>query len=228
MKKIILFFLVAVLFSCSSDEIIKSKKSDYFSIYRNLFSVSVPEEVRENPLSKQKMNSKWLSKFNQPIILVSSENGKSQATLVALGNNQEKLTWVSADGISLTLDNGFLIATRGYMQDLMALKHPKLKNNFTKSKMTYDKIHRYLNGENDYDDIRFTCTLSKKVNFNLTILNYNLPTDKFTEKCNSTNHYYENEYYLLPKTKIVLKSKQWISPVNKSLLIYNYYAFQKF
>ena len=38
-------------------------------------------------------NSKWLSKFNQPIILVSSEDDRAQATLVALGNNQENGGW---------------------------------------------------------------------------------------------------------------------------------------
>ena len=73
-----------------------------------------------------------MSRFNQPIILISSEDMRVQATLVALGNNQEKLTWVSADGISFTFDNGILIATRGYTQDLMALRHKTLKTMFIK------------------------------------------------------------------------------------------------
>ena len=34
-----------------------------------------------------------------------------------------KLTWVSADGISVSFDNGILIATRGYSQDLMESQH---------------------------------------------------------------------------------------------------------
>ena len=48
---------------------------------------------------------------------------KAKATLVALGNNKEKLTCVSADVISLTYDQGILIATRGYSQDLLSLKY---------------------------------------------------------------------------------------------------------
>ena len=42
----------------------------------------------------------WLSKFNQPIILLSSLDGKNKATLVALGNSKINLTWVSADGLA--------------------------------------------------------------------------------------------------------------------------------
>ncbi len=228
MKKLIMLFFISFLLSCSSDDIIKSERKDYFSIYRNLIAVNADKKPAGNQLAKQNKNSKWLAKFNQPIILISSEDNKTQATLVALGNNQDKLTWVSADGISFTFDNGILIATRGYTQDLMALSHTKLKTMFKKIQKNYSKTHRYLNGENDYDDIVFTCTLSREVNHNLSMLEYTMTADKFIESCKSSTHSYDNEYYLLPKTNIVLKSKQWISPSNKSFFCYNLYAFQKF
>ena len=45
---------------------------------------------------------------------------KNTATLVALRKStMNNLTWVSADGISVSFLNGILIATRGYSQDLM-------------------------------------------------------------------------------------------------------------
>ncbi len=228
MRKLFVLFLISFVLSCTSDEIIESERKDYFSIYKNLISGNANKKSDKNQLAKQNKNSKWLSKFNQPIILISSEDERVEATLVALGNNQEKLTWVSADGISFTFDNGILIATRGYTQDLIALSHTTLKTMFKKRQKDYKKTHRYLNGENDYDDISFTCKLSKKVNHNLKILEYTIMTDKFTESCKSSTYSYDNEYYLLPKTNIVLKSKQWISPSNKSFFNYNYYAFQSF
>ncbi len=228
MKKLFVLFLIPFLLSCSSDELMESEKKDYFSIYKNLIVSDSNKKSTENQLAKQNKNSKWLSKFNQPIILISSADEKIQATLVALGNNQEKLTWVSADGISLTFDNGVLIATRGYTQDLMTMRHKTLKTMFKKRQKDYKKTHRYLNGENDYDDITFICKLSKEVNRNLKILEYSLMADKYTESCKSPRYFYDNEYYLLPKTNIVLKSKQWISPSNQSFFSYNFYAFQKF
>ncbi len=223
---IYLIFISLIFSSCTSDEVFKSEKTDFFNIYKNIVYKTPKTPVQVNSLSKEIKNTKWLSKFNQPIILISTEDKKVQATLVALGNNSEKLTWVSADGISLTFDNGILIATRGYKQDLFASKHSNLETRFDNIK-NYKKIHRYLNSENDYDDIEFICSISKKTNFKLSILEFNLLTDHFTESCKSSNYSHTNEYYLLPNTKIVLQSKQWIGPTQKAFLSYNLYAFQK-
>ena len=48
-----------------------------------------------------------VSKFKQPIIGLSSPGKTEKATLVMLGNQNDKLTWVSADGISVTLQMAF-------------------------------------------------------------------------------------------------------------------------
>ena len=103
---IYLIFISLIFSSCTSDEVFKSEKTDFFNIYKNIVYKTPKTPVQVNSLSKEIKNTKRLSKFNQPIILISTEDKKVQATLVALGNNSEKLTWVSADGISLTFDNG--------------------------------------------------------------------------------------------------------------------------
>ena len=61
-----------------------------------------------------------------------SEDDGEAATLVALGNYKEKLTWVSADGISISFANGILIATKGYSQDLMESQRNDL-NSFSRT-----------------------------------------------------------------------------------------------
>ncbi len=221
---LLLFFLKA----CSSDDIVKQESNELLGIFRNF----VPDR-QSNPKEKTKATeirktSLWLSKFNQPIILVSSLDKASEATLVALGNNEEKLTWVSADGISVSYDNGVLIATRGYSQDLLSLKYKNPTKLFSASSIEYDKVHRYLSGENKYYDIRFKCRGNKKFSKPTQILEYNLSVDTFVEKCDHYFYNYVNEYDLLAGTTIVLRSKQWISPSNESFLTYNYYAFQKF
>ena len=170
----------------------------------------------------------WLSKFTQPIILISSLDKVNQATLVALGNNDEKLTWVSADGISVSYDQGVLIATRGYSQDLLSLKYKTPANVFASPAIEYNKVHRYLSGDNDYFDINFECIGTKQKSKTIRMLDYNLTVDKFVEDCKSEDYKYVNEYDLLAGSTIVVRSKQWISPTNKSFLTYAFYAFQKF
>ena len=227
MIKIIFLTTSFFVISCTSDEITKNEAKDFFGVYKNVVKAIRAEEVQENFLAKTKKTSKWLSKFNQPIILIASNNEKVQATLVALGNNKERLTWVSSDGISLSYDNGILIATRGFTRDLMSLNHPNLRRVFRNLNKPYFKTHRFLDSTNQDEDIKFTCVMKKKSDPRLSILEYKISTTHIIENCESNYQSYTNEYYLLPETDIVLKSKQWISPINGSFITYNYYAFQK-
>ena len=223
-KKFILFFLLCL--SCSSDDIVHSEKTSLYNIYKNLI-VKEQEPIISNVSRKEVSNDrKWLSKFKQPIILLTSSDSKSQATLVALGNNKNKLTWVSSDGISVSFKDGILIATRGYSQDLMESEHGDLKNFFNLSSKNREKTYRYLNGQNEYEELKFSCSISAKKNTTSKILDLNLKTTELTEICESENSSHTNLYYLLPNTKIVLKSKQWISESNGYIICYNYYAFQ--
>ena len=223
-------FISSLLFltTCSSDDIVRKEKNELLGIFRNITKAINSRPKEKTKVAEIKKTGLWLSKFNQPIILVSSLDKTNEATLVALGNNEEKLTWVSADGISVSYDNGVLIATRGYSQDLLSLKYRNPAKLFSSSSIEYDKVHRYLSGENEYYDIHFKCRGIKKFSKPTQILEYNLSVDTFVEKCDHGFYNYVNEYDLLAGTTIVLRSKQWISPANKSFLTYNYYAFQKF
>ena len=153
-------------------------------------------------------------------------DSEKTATLVALGNYKNRLTWVSADGISVSFFNGILIATRGYSQDLMESKNNGLDTLFSKNTKKRLKKYRYLNGENQYTDLNFICSVVAKKNTPSYFLDIKLETTKFTETCKAGTTSHANEYYVLPNTSIVLKSKQWISEANGSIFIYNYYAFQ--
>ena len=102
------------------------------------------------------------------------------------------------------------------------------KNLFRLKTLKYVKIHRYLDGGNKYDDIKFECSGEKITSKSARFLEYNLTIDKFIETCEGKKHKYTNEYQLIAGTEIVIKSKQWISPTNGSFLTYNLYAFQKF
>ena len=228
--RIKIIFLLSLLFlvACSSDDIVTKEKNDLWNMVKNLKPETSSEVVSNSNKREVKKTRLWLSKFKQPIILISSLDKTNQATLVALGNNEEKLTWVSADGISVSYDQGVLIATRGYSQDLLSLQYRNPANVFALLSTRYSKVHRYLSGDNNYFDIHFECSGKKHTSKTLQMLDYKITVDRFIEDCKSENHKYVNEYDLLAGTTIVVKSKQWISPTNESFLTYSFYAFQKF
>ena len=226
MIKVIFFLLFLFGLSCSSDNIISSEKASFYNIYRNIF-ISAPTSTSEKIEREKKVyDREWLSKFNQPIILLSSLDGKLAATLVALGNYDSKLTWVSSDGISVSFSNGILIATRGYSQDLMESRHNDRDVLLKSSSRSHSKTYRYLDGKNEYKEFNFSCTVTAKPNTTSSFLDLKLKTTKFIERCESEDTSHVNQYYVLPETDIILKSKQWISEANGYIIIYNYYAFQ--
>ena len=225
--KILFILFITILASCSSDKIISTERKEYVGIFTNVVKNSFSDETELFKPPIQKKTNQWLSEFKQPIILISSLDEKKQATLVALGNNKEKLTWVSSDGISITFDKGVLIATRGYSQDLLSLKYINPVGLFGSKNIRYKKVHRYLTSDNKYDDINFQCLGKKGKSKPVLFLEYEITIDKFVEDCVSNQHSYKNEYDLLSGTSVVIKSKQWISPVNQYFRTYNLYAFQK-
>ena len=223
---IILF--ITFLSACTSDDVVKSEKEELWGIFKKITNRSISKDKNITQSSAFPNSKKWLEQFKQPIILTSSTDKKNQATLVSLGNNEERLTWVSSDGISLSYDDGVLIATRGYSQDLLSLSYKKPKKIFSSSYLEYDKTHRYLNGENRYNEIHFKCTGKKMAPRSIEIVEYTLMVDRYVETCVSAKHKYINEYDLLSGTTVVIKSKQWISPINRYFLTYNLYALQQF
>ncbi len=225
--KVLFIFFITILASCSSDKIITTEKNEYVGIFRNVIRHSFPDKNNLIKPEVSKKTSQWLSRFKQPVILISSLDDKNQATLVALGNNEEKLTWVSSDGISLTFDQGVLIATRGYSQDLLSLKYLNATNLFKSRNIEYKKVHRYLTSDNKYNDVDFQCFGKRGQSKPVIFLEYKINMDKFVEDCVNDQHSYKNEYLLLSGTSVVIKSKQWISPTNKYFKTYNLYAFQK-
>ena len=219
---------ITFLSACTSDDVVKSEKEELLGIFKNITSKSISKDKSITQSSAFPNSKKWLEQFKQPIILTTSTDKKNQATLVSLGNNEERLTWVSSDGISLSYDDGVLIATRGYSQDLLSLRYKKPKKIFSSSYLEYNKTHQYLNGENRYNEIHFKCTGKKMAPRSIEIVEYTLLVDRYVETCVSTKHKYINEYDLLSGTTVVMKSKQWISPVNRYFLTYNLYALQQF
>ncbi len=224
-KKILI--LISILgISCTSDDVIRSEKNSFYNIYKNIIIKENSSDPEKLEYKKTVYNREWLSNFSQPIILLSSQDGKKAATLVALGNYKKKLTWVSADGISVSFTNGILIATRGFSQDLLESQQTDLNSIFLRPKKRRSKTYRYLDGQNEYEELNFSCTVKTKKNTTSSFLDLTLNTTKFTETCEAGIHKHTNEYYVLPDTNIVLKSKQWISESNGYIQIHNYYAFQ--
>ena len=90
--RILFVFFIVIIVSCSSDDITTKEKNEVIGVFRDVYKQSFPDKTETFSNEVKKKTNQWLSEFKQPIILISSIDEKTQATLVALGNNKERLT----------------------------------------------------------------------------------------------------------------------------------------
>ena len=66
----------------------------------------------------------------------------------------------------------------------MESEHGNLNNLFNLSTKSRNKTYRYLDGQNEYNEVKFSCSISFKKNISSKILDLTLKTTELTEICN--------------------------------------------
>ena len=144
-------------------------------------------------------------------ILLSRAGTTSQASMVVAGVNGNKVTWMSADQVSITLDNGLLVATRGFVQDLMASDNTQVINALVASGGTANRTIEYLDGLDQISPELLQCRIASGGIENIETLGKVVKTERFDEDCTSQKMRFTNIYWINDDGAIV-KSRQLVSP----------------
>ena len=150
-----------------------------------------------------------IAQIGGPILIVQTPSRDAVAVLNRVGNNNGVETFLTPDGVAISLRDGMVIATRGLGFDLMTadVAEPLLALKGLGS--TAVRIHRYLDGENQIVAKSFTCAYA--VTGSLRV----------AETCTSSLDSFENSYVLDASGNIV-SSRQWVSPQIGVVLIERY------
>lgn len=121
------------------------------------------------------------------------------AVLSLAGTNQDVDTYLTADGVSISLRRGILVATRGFGFDLMTADVTETLAGLNDKSASAVRVHRYLDGANQIVQLRFVCAIAFR--------------DKKTavENCSSATRLFENSYTFNANGGMVA-SRQWVSP----------------
>lgn len=133
-----------------------------------------------------------------------------EATLVPAGVNGTRVTWLSADQVSITLENGLLVATRGFAQDLMAADVSGVMQALITSGGEATRRIEFLNGIDQISTEVLQCSIASAGNETLTILEKSVPTERFNEDCASDSLRFTNIYWI-SDDGVIVKSHQLIS-----------------
>ena len=80
----------------------------------------------------------------------------ARAYLVSIGHNGPVTTWASPDGISISLNRGLVVATRGLGNDLMSLAMPDLTR-IERGAGTVQATYYFLDGVDQTQAVPVSC-----------------------------------------------------------------------
>jgi len=157
---------------------------------------------------RQALTPEVIAQIGRPIILAELPARGVAAALVQTGENHDVRTYATQEGITMSLRQGMLIATRGLGNDLISadvagpLQAITSRGAVTKA----TRLHRYVDGENQTVLRSFHCEYS-----------WPKPT-RVIEACYTTDMQIEN-LYALDSAADIINSRQWINPESGSIHI---------
>jgi len=204
MKSVMLFALAVALSGCATLQgMIPSDGT----------KTSVPQSVAapaSNPSGKPLFSPTPI--IPQPALEVTILDRAAQARLDKIGQNGTVTTWASKDGISVSLDRGVLVATRGLGDDLMAAGAQPTLDALTGKPGEYRRIYRFLDAEKHADYELMGCTMQTRGPETVA----DRPLIRHQETCRTFTDSHTNIYWTDPVGRIVA-SRQWVSPLVGSL-----------
>lgn len=144
-------------------------------------------------------------------MLVTAYGGASVASLVVAGTNGPRVTWISADQVSVTLENGIIVATRGFPEDLMAARVPGLRQAIANGAGQVTRVHETLDDDDQISQQVLQCSIASAGSETVEILGKSTPARKVDETCRSENVVFTNTYWLNSGGAII-RSNQVVAP----------------
>lgn len=177
------------------------------------------KNIQKMPLNTREILSrKEIDDLRIPMLFVELPSGKN-GTLTQYPGKGIGVNWLSADGATISLDQGIILATRGMGDDVMGSKSSFPGWNSLNQTRKYARSISYLSDDNKIKTRFFSCILRKSPKTEkIKIYDLDFETYKFNEACEDKIGFIENIFYL-DKKGVVRRSRQFHSTTIGYLLI---------
>jgi hypothetical protein len=125
------------------------------------------------------------------------------------GANGSKVTWLSLEGVSIVFDNGLLVGTRGFGDDLMGGDVAAAKASLQRGG-THLRTLDFLNGLSQIERRPYQCVSVQTGSEYITIVERTYATTVIEETCSGENESFKNTYWR-DGNGVIWQSRQWIS-----------------
>jgi hypothetical protein len=209
---------LALLALCGCTQNIKNETSS-FSIVSELSgalreAMSTPELVD----TRKTVTRQIIESAGIPLLFIEKESGQNGTLALYPGSNTLE-TWLGADGATVSLNNGELVATRGLGNDLMGSIVPRATTLKERLGNPYTKTMRFLTADDQNDDLILECTVRQfHKSEEIVIFEKSHEVLKYFETCKTENYALENLFWQNAEG-LTIMSKQFHSPSVGQLLI---------
>ena len=217
MKHLIYCTFSFLLFcSCSSKIDVSSPDIDLAKIYISEFKLS---KIQTDQVDVRSIiTPKMLESPGNPVLYVEKASGLNGTLALYPGANLEE-TWYTADGATISLFNGEIIAKQGMGNDIINTNIPRLNTYSERLQDPYQKSISLLTSENKIQVIELVCTMSREIeNTDIEIFRIKHNVSKYIEKCRNNEYNIENEFWQNFEGT-TLKSIQWHNESDEYILI---------
>ncbi|MFN3937972.1 MAG: YjbF family lipoprotein [Gemmobacter sp.] len=144
------------------------------------------------------------------LMIVTPQNIGTTAVFGATGRNGPVVTYTSADRVTVALDRGVLVATRGLLADLMSADAPSATA-LAAGAGSHRRSHFLLGPLDRQIRQDFDCALASGGSEVVQIAGRAWTTRVVTETCAGPSGRFVNRYWVEPGGRI-RQSEQWINP----------------
>ncbi len=132
-------------------------------------------------------------------------------TNVQSGSNGNRSTWVDSASVSITFENGIVVATRGLVRDLMAADVSEVSAAIRSGGGEARRRHEFLTNMDRISTELLQCRIVSQGAETIERLKTKQNTTRFEEKCASEGLQFTNVYWVNGAGRII-RSLQAISP----------------
>ncbi|WP_162197165.1 YjbF family lipoprotein [Loktanella sp. S4079] len=133
------------------------------------------------------------------------------ASLTQAGTNGARTTWIDQGNISVTFENGLVVATRGLVRDLMGTDLSQSWAAIRNQGGEAQRRHDFLTDQDEISTELLQCSIVSEGNEVIERAGKSISTRRFTEKCEGERLIFTNIYWVNQRGAMV-RSLQAVSP----------------
>jgi len=143
------------------------------------------------------------------LLLVSLVSRGSVDVLAQIADTGKTTTWISSDGVSVTLNDGMVVATRGSGVDLMGADTAAARQSL-RGGGTHKRVYDTLDGLGQIQTAIHECSSAILGRETITIVERDFVATKWREDCRGSGLVFANLYWVSDAGEII-QSRQFVS-----------------